>query len=115
MVSRSLRRPVGPLTAGRRYAQHMESKITQEALADLLRETGRRHHAAFIEAKAVDPEWAIWYAGYLQAHLWDRAGRLPTRSELVALLVRADREYTASDVDEPWPQYYARLILEALG
>ncbi len=35
-------------------------------LADLFRETGSKHHAAFIEADGVDPEWALWYSSYLQ-------------------------------------------------
>jgi NAD(P)H-hydrate epimerase len=93
----------------------MAPTITQEALADLLQRASHKHHAAYIEADGIDPEWALWYAGYIQAHLWDEAGRLPTRSELVYLFVKADRAYIEAGVEEPWPRVYARLILDALG
>ena len=36
----------------------------------------------------------------------------PVRSELVYLLVSLDKEYTASNPGEPWPQYYAARLLE---
>lgn len=88
--------------------------MTEAELAVLLEETGRRHHAAFAATDGVDPEWALWYAGDVQARLWDAAGRLPTRSELVHLLVTAEREHIAAGTDEPWPPFYARLILAAL-
>lgn len=91
-----------------------ERRITHAELTELLREVGPRHHAAFAASDGVDPEWPMWYAGYLQAHLWDRAGRLPTRSELVHVLVRADREYRASGEAGPWPPFYARLLLAEL-
>jgi NAD(P)H-hydrate epimerase len=89
--------------------------ITESALADLLKETADRHHQAFIESDGADPDWALWYAGYLQARLWDGAGRLPSRSELVYLLVGAERAYAAEGSDEPWAAAYARRMLGALG
>jgi NAD(P)H-hydrate epimerase len=88
--------------------------LNQAQLADLLRETGERHHAAYAESDGADPEWALWYATDLQARLWDRAGRLPTRGELCFLLVGAERAHRASGSDEPWPEAYARFILEGL-
>jgi NAD(P)H-hydrate epimerase len=93
----------------------MAEPIGQAELAEILRETGERHHAAFAASDGTDPEWALWYAGYLQARLWDRAGRLPTRSELVYLLVAAERAQIASGSDEPWPEAYARHILAELS
>ena len=96
------------------YPERMSTTITGSELAALLRETGERHHAAFIESDGADPEWALWYADYLQAHLWDRAGRLPSRGELVYLLVGAERAHAASGSDEPWPDAYARFLLEGL-
>lgn len=85
-------------------------------LADLLRETGRKHHAAFIEADGVDPEWALWYSSYLQGQLWDRLGRIPTRGELIYLLVGCDREFRASDLPRAdWPSFYAERFLAHFG
>jgi len=93
----------------------MANTISETELAALLTETGHKHHQAYAESDGADPEWALWYAGYIQAKLWDGAGRLPGQSELIYLLVKADREFTASGDDGPWPRYYARLLLEALA
>jgi len=83
-------------------------------LASLLEQAGQRHHAAYLEADGVDPEWALWYAGYLQAHLWDDAGSVPTRSRLVYLLIDAERTHAAAGSTDAWPRFYARHILADL-
>ncbi len=88
--------------------------ITREQVAELLLETGHHHHQAYADSDGVDPEWALWYSGYLQSHLWDRAGSLPTRSLLVHLLLSAERDHASSSGDVPWPQFYAAAILAAL-
>ena len=88
--------------------------LNQEQLADLLMETGHHHHQAYIDSDGVDPEWALWYAGYLHARMWDRAGALPTRSQLIYLLLRGEMELAEAGTDTPWPQYYAGIILTAL-
>jgi NAD(P)H-hydrate epimerase len=93
----------------------MSATITESELAALLRQTSERHHAAFSDSDGADPEWALWYADYVQAHLWDLAGRLPSRSELVYLLVGAERAHAASGTDEAWADTYARFILEGLA
>lgn len=91
------------------------NSLTRDDLADLLVETGRHHHAAYADSDGVDPEWALWYAGYLQARIWDRAGTLPTRSQLVYLLLRGEAELAADGGHTPWPQYYAGVLLSALA
>ncbi|ETZ99541.1 hypothetical protein I547_5783 [Mycobacterium kansasii 824] len=48
--------------------------ITAAELADLLVETGERHHQAYADTDGADPEWALWYSGYLQARLWTAPG-----------------------------------------
>ncbi len=90
------------------------SAISKQELAELLVETGHHHHQAFIETDGGDPEWPLWYAGYLQARLWDRAGTLPTRSRLVQLLMNAEAAHTAVADSSPWPPFYADVLLEAL-
>lgn len=86
--------------------------ITDDELAELMVEAGHHHHAAYIEADGVDPEWALWYASYLQTLIWDRLGRLLTKSELVYLLVASDLEVRDSDDPAKWPQIYSRRIRE---
>jgi NAD(P)H-hydrate epimerase len=89
--------------------------IGHEELARVLRETGARHHRAFTESDGADPEWALWYATELQSRVWERFGKVPTRGELVYLLIGAERAFRASDHPAgEWPAAYARFILEAL-
>ncbi|VBA53948.1 Bifunctional NAD(P)H-hydrate repair enzyme Nnr [Mycobacterium attenuatum] len=85
--------------------------ITVTELADLLVETGQRHHQAYADTDGADPEWALWYSGYLQARLWDRAGRLPSRSQLVGLLQSAEHRYGSA---EGWPLRYAGHLLAGI-
>ena len=82
-------------------------------IADLLRETGEAHHAAFIDTDGADPDWPIWYAGYLQERLGRQLDRQLTRSELVFLLVTAEREHGAEAPAEPWPDFYAQVLLRS--
>lgn len=89
--------------------------LTRDELADLLVETGQHHHRAYADSDGVDPEWALWYAGYLQARMWTRAGALPTRSQLVHLLLQGEAQLAEAGGDTPWPQLYADVILETLS
>lgn len=80
-------------------------------LADLLRQTGKAHHQAFIETDGDDPEWPLWYAEYLEGRLPEHLGRQPTRSEIVYLLLAAVKAQETEGNDDPWPEYYARFLL----
>jgi glutaredoxin len=84
-------------------------------LVALLEETGKAHHEAFAEARGEDPEWPIWYASYLHDKLGPYLAAPLTRSRLVFCLVETDDEHRAAHADEPWPDYYARRLLECLG
>jgi hypothetical protein len=85
--------------------------ITKQELADLLMQTGKAHHAAYRESDGFDPEWASWYGPYLQTRIGQGLGRKLTRSELVYLLIRAQREHDALGDGSPWPAYYADVLL----
>ena len=50
----------------------MSDRISEKELAALFMETGKHHHEAYETSDGVDPEWALFYAGYLQTRLWDR-------------------------------------------
>jgi len=91
-----------------------KDKMTPEELSELIEQTGHHHHVAYAESDGVDPEWALWYAGFLQAHMWDGAGVLPSRSKLVQLLLNAEAEFLASGSDEPYAPFYAAYILGEL-
>ena len=86
-----------------------------QQLADLFRETGRVHHQAFIATDGDDPEWPLWYAGYLQEKIGALLNTEFTRSELVYLLVSAEREQALRAPGEDWTIYYARFFVERYG
>jgi hypothetical protein len=79
-------------------------------LATLLQETGLAHHQAFIATNGFDPEWALWYAEYLEDKLPTHLGRELTRSEIVYNLIAAQKAQEEEESTEPWPQYYARYL-----
>lgn len=93
----------------------MPTHVTVEELAELLVETGHHHHQAYISSDGIDPEWALWYAGYLQTRLWARTGSLPTRSSLVHLLVQAKKDYVATAKSPAWAPVYAEFLLDNLS
>ncbi|MEK6719702.1 MAG: hypothetical protein AABZ33_03410 [Chloroflexota bacterium] len=91
----------------------MADRMDSRELARMIAATGRAHHAAFAASDGADPEWALWYAGHLQATVWDRLGSIPTRGELTYLLIAAERAHaTAGDGRGDWPAFYAGYILE---
>ena len=86
--------------------------MTDEELVAILVETGHKHHQAYQESDGVDPGWALWYASFLQARIWDGLGRLFSRSDFVYLLKTGDREAKVSDDPSQWPAIYVRLFRE---
>jgi len=93
----------------------MRDEATVERLAELFRQTGEAHHAAFLHAEGEDPEWPLWYAEHLQGRLAPFLAAPLTRSRLVFCLIGADDEHRATESDIAWPEYYARRFLECLG
>jgi len=89
----------------------MAEQISQNELADLITAAGHAHHAAYIESDGVDPDWAMYYAGYLEAHLGERLGRKASRSELTYLLVKAQRAHDGLVDDSPFAPYFALVLL----
>jgi len=88
------------------------SVISKQELAAGLKETAQAHHEAYRESDGFDPEWASWYAPYLQTRIGDRLGRSLTRSELTYLLIKAQREHDAAGGGSQWPESYAGVLLE---
>ena len=90
---------------------------TVAEIADLLHEAAETHHVVYRIVDGDDPDWASWYADWLLnlSELADLLNRKPVRSELVYLLVRLDKEYTATQPGEPWEDVYARELLATFG
>ncbi len=92
----------------------MSEDLNEKELAALFMETGKHHHKAYESSDGVDPEWALFYAGYLQTRIWDRLGDVPTRTQLVHFLVNADEAFRATGKEYmEWPGFYAKLYLNA--
>lgn len=86
------------------------------SLAELLMETGHRHHHAYQDSDGVDPEWALWYAGYMQSRIWDAFGTVPTRSRIVHLLLAAEEAHAAAgDEAGEWAPFYGAYLVEQLS
>jgi hypothetical protein len=85
-----------------------------ETIAGLLHEAAETHHRVFRITDGTDQDWASWYADWLinLSELPSVLGGKPVRSELVYLLVRLDKDYTAQSLAEPWESYYARRVIK---
>jgi hypothetical protein len=86
-----------------------------ERLASLFREAGSAHHKAFASTNGDDPEWPIWYAEFLQPKLNLLLSVQWTKSEVVYLLLRAEKERSALAQSPTWPEFYARLFIKQLA
>ena len=90
--------------------------MSEQELAALFMETGQHHHKAYEASDGVDPDWPLFYAGYLQAHIWERLGEVPTRSHLVHFLVEANQAFSAAGKEYmDWPEFYASRYLETIA
>jgi hypothetical protein len=87
-----------------------------EQIAALLEEAAETHHRVYRITDGVDDDWASWYADWLLrlSELPTIVGSAPVRSELVYMLVKLDKDHTASGGAEPWPEFYAARLLEHL-
>jgi hypothetical protein len=83
-----------------------------ERIAALLEEAAETHHRVYRITDGDDADWASWYADWLLrlSELPQLLGSAPVRSELVYALVGLDKEYTAQQPAQPWPQFYAADI-----
>ncbi|MBV8081475.1 MAG: hypothetical protein JO347_07930 [Candidatus Eremiobacteraeota bacterium] len=82
-------------------------------LAALLHQTSEDHHGAFKATDGVDPDWSIWYAGHLLENGFDTLlGASILKSDLIYLLVTADKEIATRAPGARWEDYYARFFID---
>ena len=92
----------------------MSAERTQrkEALAALLHQTAEDHHVAYKETDGVDPDWSIWYAGHLLEQGIERLlDATLLKSDLIYLLVLADKTQNIDAPGAKWERYYADFLL----
>lgn len=83
-----------------------------KTLANMLHQTSEDHHGAFKETDGVDPDWSIWYADHLLELGFD--GLLEAKilkSDLIYLLVTADKEQMTDAPGGRWERYYADFFI----
>ncbi|HEU4917729.1 MAG TPA: hypothetical protein VFV13_14310 [Acidimicrobiia bacterium] len=91
----------------------MADRDTVTQLGRLLGAAARGHH----EAHGADPapNWADWYASWLEGKLESFVGFDPTVGQITAWLQEADTRYRSEQPDIKWPYFYAELILDSLA
>ena len=83
-----------------------------EQVEGLFRKAGGAHHQAFIKTNGEDPDWPLWYADYLLEKLRKLLNAKFTKSELVYLLVMAEKERALMAPGADWSKYYANFFIE---
>jgi hypothetical protein len=81
-------------------------------LKNLLQETGEAHHQAYIETDGEDPEWPLWYAGFLKEKVNRLLNKTYTETEIVHYLLMAEENRSIENTDAHWTDYYARFMVE---
>jgi hypothetical protein len=84
----------------------------KDKLASLLHQTAEDHHVAYKETDGVDPDWSIWYAGRLLEQGFDKMlDATILKSDLIYLLVMADKQQMAEAPGAKWERYYADFFI----
>lgn len=82
-----------------------------DELASLLNETAEAHHKAFAATEGEDSDWPIWYAEYLLEKMRQMLNAKFTKSELIYLLVLAEKKNGVIAPGAYWPRFYAKSII----
>ena len=82
-----------------------------DKLANLVNETAEAHHKTFAATEGEDPDWPLWYADYLLEKLWRMLKAKFTKSELIYLLVLADKKNGVLAPGAYWPRFYAKFLV----
>ena len=90
----------------------MDNRELIKQIAQMLSDTAEAHHLAFSATDGVDPDWSLWYADQLREPLGKLLNATFIKSDLVYLLVLADKEQLMRAPGADWPTYYAKLLVE---
>src|SRR5260370_3345991 len=84
----------------------------KKTLAALLHQTAEDHHVAFKATDGMDPDWSIWYADHLIERGLEKLldARL-LKSDLIYLLVLADKEQSREAPGAHWERYYSDFFI----
>jgi hypothetical protein len=80
----------------------------KKELAALLHQTAEDHHVAYKATDGVDADWSIWYAGrLLECGIEKMLDCTLRKSDLIYLLVSADKDINRSAPGARWEAWYA--------
>ena len=98
-------------------ARYSRVEMETDRIRGLLHEAAETHHLVYRIVDGDDPDWASWYADWLLelSELPALLAAKPVRSHLVHALVQLDRDYTATQPDEPWEGWYAARLPAFVG
>lgn len=88
-----------------------DNKRLSDELAELLNDIAEAHHKAFAATQGEDPDWPIWYADHVLDKMQQMLNAKFTKSELIYLLVLADKENGSFAPGAYWPRFYANFII----
>ena len=92
--------------------QSVVSTNLAQRLADVFHQTAEDHHVAYAATDGVDPDWSIWYAGHLlDLGLEEMLDAKLLKSDLIYLLVLADKQQNLDAPGGRWERYYADFFL----
>lgn len=85
---------------------------TARELAKLLHQTAEDHHVAYRATDGVDPDWSIWYADrLLECGIEKTLDAKLLKSDLIYLLVSADKELNLRAPGAHWENWYADFFV----
>lgn len=90
----------------------MTNNNLRKELEGVLSEALEAHHTAFFEKDGDDPEWPIWYAEYLHARLGSMLNADFTKSELVYLILLAEKERQLVSPGANWSNSFSKFLLD---
>ena len=85
---------------------------SKETIAALLHQTAEDHHVAYKATDGVDPDWSIWYAEHLlEQGIEKLLDAKLLKSDLIYLLVLADKQQLSEAPGGHWENYYADFFV----
>jgi hypothetical protein len=82
-------------------------------VAAILHRTAEDHHDAYKATAGADPDWSIWYADQLLKLGLDTLLQATLRkSDLIYLLVLADRQQQLEAPGASWERWYADFFVQ---
>ncbi|UCD23073.1 MAG: hypothetical protein JSW51_08370, partial [Gemmatimonadota bacterium] len=89
----------------------MADKKLTARVEKLFHSVGKAHHKAYRDSGGADPEWPAWYAEHLHGELVNLVDSELSKSQLIYLLVLADKKRSKKKPKGDWPRYYAKFVL----